>query len=143
MDIPEHNGIRQSISLDDILGELEFLTSRSSGPGGQNVNKVNSKVTVKFDIENSTILSEEHKSILREKLSNRITTNGVLVLSSQDKRSQLDNKEAVLLKLDGILKKAFEKKKRRKKTKPSKAAKENRIKSKKKTSEKKQWRQKL
>jgi len=143
MDIPESSGARRTISSNDIIGELEFLTSRSSGPGGQNVNKVNSKVTLRFDIGNSAFLSAEEKSMLCEKLSNRITTNGVMVLSSQDKRSQLDNKEAVLSKLDVILKKAFEKKKRRKKTKPSKAAKEKRIKSKKKTSEKKQWRQKL
>jgi ribosome-associated protein len=143
MDIPESSGVRRTISSHDFMGELEFLTSRSSGPGGQNVNKVNSKVTIRFDIRSSAFLSAEEKSMLCEKLSNRITTNGVLVLSSQDKRSQLDNKEAVLSKLDGILKKAFEKKKRRKKTKPSKAAKEKRINSKKKTSEKKQWRQKL
>jgi ribosome-associated protein len=126
-----------------LLGsELSFGTSRSSGPGGQNVNKVNTKVTVKLDIPNSLVLTDEEKAVLMQKLATRLTTEGVLLLTSQDKRSQLQNKEAVVLKLETILAKAFEKKKARKATKPSKGAVQNRIQKKKQLSEKKKWRQK-
>lgn len=123
--------------------ELDFSASRSSGPGGQNVNKVNSKVTLKLDVRNSILLSDEEKMVLLSKLGSRLTTGGVLILTSQDKRSQLQNKEATLAKLDTLLTKAFEKKKARKATKPSKGSVQNRIKKKKQHSEKKQWRQKL
>lgn len=126
-----------------LLGnELEFTSSRSSGPGGQNVNKVNSKVTLRFDIRNSPVLTDEEKTILSNKLRSRITTDGVLVISSQDKRSQIQNKEEVVLKLEQLIAKAFEKKKARKATKPSKTSVQNRIKKKKQQSEKKKWRQK-
>lgn len=124
-------------------GEIVFTTSRSSGPGGQNVNKVNSKVTLKFDVTHSALLTEDEKAILMPKLSRHLTKEGVLLLTAQDKRSQLENKEAVLLKFDRLLAKAFEKKKVRKSTKPSKGAIQKRIKSKKELSEKKKWRQKL
>ena len=126
-----------------LLGsELVFSTSRSSGPGGQNVNKVNTKVTVKFDVTNSAILTPEEKETISKKLSSRITNDGILILSSQDKRSQLQNKEEVIAKLEKLLSKAFEKKKARKATKPSKTSVQKRIKSKKENSEKKKWRQK-
>lgn len=123
--------------------ELEFSASRSSGPGGQNVNKVNSKITLKFDIRNSTLLTDYEKTILLAKLASRLTVDGVLILTAQDKRSQFQNKEAVQTKFDKIVTKAFEKKKVRKSTKPSKSSVHNRIKKKKQHSEKKQWRQKL
>jgi ribosome-associated protein len=123
--------------------ELIFSVSRSSGPGGQNVNKVNSKVTLKFDVGKSLVLTEGEKEILLRKLATKLTTEGVLILTAQDSRSQLDNREAVIVKLDKLLTKAFEKKKIRKPTKPSKRAIQKRIKSKKQHSEKKQWRQKL
>jgi len=123
--------------------EIIFSASRSSGAGGQNVNKVNTKVTLKFDIKNSQHLNEEEKENLLKKLSTRLTNEGVLILSSQEKRSQLQNKEAVVLKFEKIIAKAFEKKKARKATKPSKGAVQERIKEKKQRSEKKQWRQKL
>ena len=127
----------------DLISELVFTTSRSSGPGGQNVNKVNTKVSLKLDVTNSSKLSEEEKGVILKKLAPKITKEGVLVLTSQDKRSQLQNKEEVLLKLDELLRKAFTPKKSRTATKPTKASKQNRIKEKKQRSEKKQWRQKL
>lgn len=123
--------------------ELEFTASRSEGPGGQNVNKVNSKITMRWDVSNSEILSDDEKYKIKDKLSSFITKDGILILSAQDKRSQLQNKDAVQQKLDWLLLKAFEVKKERKPTKPSKAAKAERIKKKKMHSEKKQWRQKL
>jgi ribosome-associated protein len=125
-----------------LLPELEFSASRSSGPGGQNVNKVNSKVTLKLDIRNSSVLNDEEKTILLSKLASRLSADGVLILTSQDNRSQLKNKEAAIVKLDSVLAKAFEKKKARKATRPSKGSVQNRIKKKKQHSEKKQWRQK-
>lgn len=121
--------------------ELIFLTSRSSGPGGQNVNKVNTKVTLKFDVLNSHILTQEEKEIVSSKLKSRITSEGILLLSSQEKRSQLQNKESVIQKFEGLLAEAFKKKKARKPTKPSKGSVQKRIKSKKQASEKKKWRQ--
>ena len=121
--------------------ELNFSVSRSSGPGGQNVNKVNSKVTLKVDIANSLVLTPEEKEIIIRKLGPKLTIESVLILSAQESRSQLDNKEAVVLKLERLLTKAFEKRKARKATKPSKGAVQERIKEKKQRSEKKQWRQ--
>ena len=127
----------------DLLHELTFTTSRSSGPGGQNVNKVNSKVTLKWDVAYSFVLKPDQKEMIIKKLASHITTEGILMITAQENRSQLENKEAVISKLDQLLIKAFRITKVRKATKPTKAAKQKRIKSKKYHSEKKQWRQKL
>src|SRR5690242_18948553 len=96
--------------------EFNFGVSRSSGPGGQNVRKINSKVTLKFDVVGSAILSDQEKEIILKKLSTKLTTDGVLILSSLVSRSQLDKKQDVLLKFEKGLAKAFEKKKFRKAT---------------------------
>lgn len=126
-----------------LMSELLFTSSRSGGPGGQNVNKVNSKVTLKWDVAKSTLLNEEQQQIIIRKLSSRLTKEGILILTAQDKRSQLQNKEEVISKLNQLLVKAFTPKKVRKKTKPGKAAQQARITDKKQRSEKKQWRKKL
>ncbi|HEY9006419.1 alternative ribosome rescue aminoacyl-tRNA hydrolase ArfB [Ohtaekwangia sp.] len=126
-----------------LLKELVFSTSRSSGPGGQNVNKVNTKVTLKFDVMNSAVLTPEEKELVSRKLATRMTTDGMLVIISQDKRSQLQNKEAAIAKFEKAITKAFERKKARKATKPSKGSVQERIKKKKQLSEKKQWRRNL
>src|SRR5688572_15010368 len=118
----------QRITSEILLSELSFHTSRSSGPGGQNVNKVNSKVTVKWNIGASQVLTPEQKEFLLKKLSAKLTNEGTLILTSQDSRSQHDNRELVLHKLDQVLQKAFEKKKARKRTKPSKTSIQTRIK---------------
>jgi ribosome-associated protein len=129
------------ITSESLASELEFSSSRSSGPGGQNVNKVNTKVTLRWSVTNSIILSSEEKELLIQKLSTRLTTEGVLLLSAQEKRSQSQNKEEVLRKLDTLLGKAFAKKKKRKVTKPSKSAVQSRLDKKKKHSDKKKMRQ--
>ncbi len=131
------------ITSQQILSELEFSTARSGGPGGQNVNKVNSKVIVRWNINKSAIINDEQKELLLKKLATYITTEGELLLTSQESRSQLDNKENVVSKLDALLKKAFTKPKVRKATKPGKAAKAKRVENKKRHAEKKQWRRKL
>ena len=133
--------VRHAITPEFIAGELVFTSSRSSGPGGQNVNKVNSKVTLRWPVKDSVLLTPEEKELIMQKLSNHLTTDGMLLLSAQDKRSQLQNKEEVLLKLADLLKKAFAKKKKRKVTKPSKLSVQARLDKKKKHSDKKKWRQ--
>lgn len=127
----------------DLLSEVEFSASRSSGPGGQNVNKVSTKISLRFDVLNSAILTEEQKQVLLHKWASQLTKEGVLLVHAQEKRSQLQNKEAVLIKLDRLLTRAFVVKKARKATKPSKASKRKRVDEKKLRGEKKQWRQKL
>lgn len=122
--------------------EFVFMASRSDGPGGQNVNKVNSKITLKFDVRRSRVLTDDDKEIILNRLGSYLTKDGVIVLSSKNERSQLQNKEAAVNKMERHLAKAFEKKKTRKSTKPSKGSVQVRIDLKKRQSEKKKWRQK-
>ena len=133
---------RRKITSALLANELVFTTSRSGGPGGQNVNKVNSKVTLQFDVVNSAVLTPEDKATLHEKLYSRLTNEGVLMLTSQESRSQIRNKEIVMAKFDELLARAFERKKIRRPTKPSKGAVQSRIKKKKVHGEKKKWRRK-
>jgi ribosome-associated protein len=131
-----------NINTSIIRRELVFTASRSDGPGGQNVNKVNSKITLKFDILNSKVLDEDQKNTVIGKLASEVTKDGVLILTSQEYRSQLQNKEVVISKFEKLLSRAFEKKKKRKATKPSKSSVQERITQKKRNAEKKKWRQK-
>ncbi|PZX47816.1 alternative ribosome rescue aminoacyl-tRNA hydrolase ArfB [Algoriphagus chordae] len=133
----EVNNITKRIARGDFLSELQFNTSRSGGAGGQHVNKVESKVQLKFDIPNSRQLSEEEKAMVLEKLQTKTDQDGVLQLQSQEKRSQIQNKELVIRKFEDLLRKAFQKKRIRKATKPKKGAIEKRLKAKKNQAEKK------
>ncbi len=117
--------------------ELNFSFSRSSGPGGQNVNKVNTKVELRFNINNSAILSKEEKFLLISKLEKQISNENELIIISQATRSQLNNKEDAILKFYDIINKALKPQKVRKPSKVTKAAKERRLKHKKVVSEKK------
>ncbi|MGE0590232.1 MAG: alternative ribosome rescue aminoacyl-tRNA hydrolase ArfB [Cyclobacteriaceae bacterium] len=128
--------------FDDIKEEIEFSTTRSSGPGGQNVNKVNSKVVLRWNVTHSNLLTDEVKLILKSRLKSKLTSVGDLVIAVQESRSQRENKELAIVKLNHLLKRSLTPKKRRKPTKPTKASKVNRQKEKKLKSEKKQWRQK-
>jgi ribosome-associated protein len=132
--------ISKNLKAFDLLNEIEFSTSRSSGPGGQNVNKVNTKVSLRWNVKESVLISQEQRELLLQKLSSRLTADGVLLIVSQEKRSQLQNKDDALLKLDELLKRAFIEKKKRKATKPSKGAIQKRLDQKKIHSDKKRGR---
>lgn len=127
----------------DFLPELQFQTSRSSGPGGQNVNKVESRVELRFRLLESQLLTDEQKQTLLQKLASRLTAEGELLVVAQEDRSQLRNKETALRKFHELLAKALYKPKARKATRPSKGAVRQRLESKKKHGEKKANRGKL
>lgn len=127
---------------DQLLREVEFQTARSSGPGGQNVNKVNSKVILRLDITKSTTLSVDQKEVLLTKLKSKVSTEGILIVASQEKRSQLENKQFAIAKLMRLVETAFTRRKSRKATKPSKTAVAKRLNRKKIQSEKKELRKK-
>ena len=121
----------------EIIKELQFKAIRSSGAGGQHVNKVSSKVVLSFNVFTSGFLSEEEKTLLTINLKNRLTKDGLLILSSDESRSQHRNKELVIKRFYKILSVGLTHKKKRKATKPSKASIKRRIENKQKTSLKK------
>lgn len=134
---------KRKVTTQLIAGELVFTSSRSGGPGGQNVNKVNTKVTLSFELFSSTILTEEEKNTITQKLSGHISKEGILQISASEKRSQLHNKVIAINKLDKLLAKAFIIPKPRKSTKPTKSSVKERLEKKKIISEKKKNRKRL
>jgi len=122
--------------------EVKYRTSRSSGAGGQHVNKVSTKVELLFHVDNSEVLTEEQKAVIRKKLKNRISNDGWLTLSCDETRSQAKNKEIVFDRFMILINEALKPVKKRKPTKPTKTSVEKRLKEKKKKSEKKDQRKK-
>jgi len=129
--------------LVDLEKEFSFRMSRSSGKGGQHVNKVSTRVELLFDVLNSEILTEEEKNLVIKNLAAIISQSGILQIASQDSRSQLRNKENAKAKFFEKLEKALTIKKPRKKTKKPKSLNEKRLKEKKIVGEKKVFRQKV
>jgi len=119
------------MDVEILLTELNFKGIRSSGPGGQHVNKTASKVEVAFDLESSRALSDIEKDRLRDKLSSKLSADGTLTLQCGETRSQHRNKAIVIERLVSLLQENLKVAKKRKKTKPSKNAIERRLKSKK------------
>ena len=124
----------------ELENEMVFSAARSSGPGGQNVNKVNSQVELRFSLKNTNLFSEEEKSLINLKLKNRINSEGELVLTSQSARSQLDNREIVLTKFYQLIEKALTIPRKRLKTLPTAASRIKRLESKKNQALKKLYR---
>ncbi|ARS40814.1 aminoacyl-tRNA hydrolase [Sphingobacteriaceae bacterium GW460-11-11-14-LB5] len=122
---------------EEILRSVSFKTSRSGGKGGQNVNKVSSKVELIFDLDTAAYFDEDEKALLKSRLAHRLDTEGLLHIVSQEDRSQLLNKEKTVAKLIELLKRSLQVQKKRKATKIPKAVVQKRLKNKAVNAEKK------
>jgi ribosome-associated protein len=136
----ENLSIKNGISIPE--HELDITTSRAGGPGGQHVNKTSSRITVRWNIPNTTALTEEQKKQVIEKLKNQITSDGDIIVHNSSSRSQLHNKKAALLDLAHKIRKALHIHKKRMKTKTPAGVKEARLKEKKSRSSLKKTRSK-
>ncbi len=126
----------------DLSPEFEFITSRSSGPGGQNVNKVNSKVELRFAIFESQLLTKKEKETIFLKLYHHINNLGILSVTAQTERSQVQNKEIAIQKFYQWIEIALTPVKPRRKTQPTRASKEKRLEGKQAQAQKKETRKK-
>ena len=127
----------------DFSGEFNYSASRSSGPGGQHVNKVSTRMELRFHVGSSALLTDDEKLLIAEKLANRINAAGELVLVCQTERSQVQNREKVTEKFYDLLVRALTPRKKRTPTRPSRASKEERLELKRQQSEKKERRRTL
>jgi ribosome-associated protein len=138
--VPEHALLRVTDELTIPLAELSYRATRSGGPGGQHVNTSATRVELEFDVGSSPSLTEQQRTRIMEQLQNRIDGSGILRLASSAQRSQHQNREDVTARLARLLAEALHERKRRRKTRVPKAAKEARLKEKKKRSQVKKGR---
>jgi len=136
------DNLNPDVTLRDFSREWLLSASRSSGPGGQNVNKVSSKMELRFNVMSSNLLSETEKTLIIKLLAHQINNEGFLILTCQTTRSQLENKNKVIEKFYQLLKKALKPTKKRVPTKPGKASQEKKLREKKLIAEKKERRKK-
>jgi ribosome-associated protein len=132
--------VRIADDLDIPDEELSFVTSRSGGPGGQNVNKLETRVTVRFDLAHSPSLSEEQRARIAERLATRVTRGGILQVTSQRHRTQGANREAALLRFAELLAGALREEAPRKPTRATRAGRERRLAEKKRQGQRKRER---
>jgi protein subunit release factor B len=136
----ETSALEITASIRVPVSDLHFRTSRSSGPGGQNVNKLETRVELLFDVEGSRSFSAEQRERILLNLASRIDGKGVLHISSQQSRSQWENKQRTIEKLVSLLRDALKVKKKRIRTAPTRSSNETRVQRKKKHSQKKKLR---
>ena len=123
--------------------ELRFRFSRSSGPGGQHVQKSSTRVELLFDVVGSPSLTEEHRTRVAERLSGYVDSTGVLHLVAQSERSQWRNRKEVVERFQALMRKALSPRKRRRRTRPTSASRERRLRRKRKRAETKRLRDKV
>ncbi|MGH2541467.1 MAG: alternative ribosome rescue aminoacyl-tRNA hydrolase ArfB [Ardenticatenaceae bacterium] len=133
-------GIRVAPGVEVPLGELRFSFARAGGPGGQHVNRAETKVELRWDVAGSSSLDETQRALLRERLASYITDEGVLLLSSGETRSQHRNRERLLARFETLVRNALRPRRVRRPTKPSSAARARRLERKRRHSAKKRER---
>lgn len=111
-------------------GELSFSTSRASGPGGQHVNKTNSRITLRWNIQATSVLTDKEKELIFTKLANHLTQDGEIIIHNSQTSSQYENKKRAMNNLSLLISKSLKPEKKRKKTDIPKAKKESRLQSK-------------
>lgn len=131
------------MNITDLHKELNFRMSRSSGSGGQHVNKVSTRVELLFDVANSQLLTDAQKALITERLANRITQEGILQLACEASRSQLQNKHKVIRKFNEWMESALKPKKKPRKAGAFKANERKRLEYKKRHADKKATRRKI